>query len=185
MLTLPGWPRGYPAAGTAPAFLLMRHARNTLVLAVAVLSWPSTAFAQSDTATLNASVASLVRLSVSSSSLTFPDSDPDTIPLVPASPAVISITAKSRTPPGGEVTLTVEATDDLRSGVTTIPASSITWTATGPGFVSGTLGRTPQTVASWTGSGVRTGTQTFLFQNLWTYSIGTYTVTMIFTLSAA
>ena len=42
-----------------------------------------------------------------------------------------------------------------------------------------------QTVASWTGSGVRTGTQTFLFRNLWTYSIGTYTVTMIFTLSAA
>jgi hypothetical protein len=163
----------------------MRHARHILVLTAAVLFWPSTAAAQSDTATLNASVVSLVRLSVSSSSLTFPDSDPDTIPFVPASPAVITITAKSRTPPGGEVTLTVEATDDLRSGVTTIPVSSITWTATGPGFVSGTLGRTPQTVASWTGSGVRTGTQAFLFRNLWTYPIGTYTVTMIFTLSAA
>ena len=84
------------------------------------------------------------------------------------------------------MTLTVRATDDLRSGVRTIPACNITWTVTGAGFVE----RNPEphaarTVGSWTGSGVRTGTQTFLFLNLWTYATGTYSLTMTYTLSAA
>ena len=35
------------------------------------------------------------------------------------------------------------------------------------------------------GSGVRTGTQTFVFKNLWSYAAGTYTLTMTYTLSAA
>jgi hypothetical protein len=40
-------------------------------------------------------------------------------------------------------------------------------------------------VATWVGSGVHTGTQTFRFQNLWTHPTGTYTVTLVYTLSAA
>jgi len=78
------------------------------------------------------------------------------------------------------------ATADLRSGLSTIPASAITWTSTGSGFVGGTLSAAAaQTVASWIGSGVRTGTQSFIFRNLWSYPTGTYTLTMTFTLSAA
>jgi hypothetical protein len=82
--------------------------------------------------------------------------------------------------------LTVLASDHLRSGVNTIPASNITWVTSGNGFSSGTLSAaTAQIVAAWTGSGVRTGTQTFFFKNLWSYATGIYTLTMTFTLSAA
>ena len=152
----------------------------------ALFLWPAAAAAQSDTATLNASVSGLARLSLSSGSMTFADADPDAVPFVPASPPALSITAKARATEGGEVTLTVLATDDLRSGVDTIPASAISWTASGPGFVPGTLSSTAeQLVASWPGSGVRTGSQSFRFQNLWTHPIGTYTLTMVFTLSAS
>lgn len=142
--------------------------------------------AQTDTANLNASINGLARLSLSTFTITFPDADPDTVPNVPASQGPITITAKARTSVNGGVTLTVLANDDLRSGLKTIPASAVTWTATGSGFSSGTLSAaTAQTVAGWTGSGVRTGTQSFFFRNLWSHPTGTYTLTMTFTLSAA
>ena len=126
--------------------------RARLLLVAALAAWPNPAAAQSDTATLNASVNTLARLSLSATSLTFPDADPDTVPLIASTPPTITITAKGRATEGGQITLTVQATDDLRSGVDTIPASAITWTATGAGFVPGTLSAsTPQPVATWTG----------------------------------
>ncbi len=142
--------------------------------------------AQTDTATLNASINGLARLSLSTFTLSFPDADPDTVANIPASQGPLTITAKARTSVNGAVTLTVMATDQLRSGLNTIPASNITWTVSGSGFSSGTLSAaSAQTVAGWTGSGVRTGTQSFFFRNLWSYATGTYTLTMTFTLSAA
>jgi hypothetical protein len=147
---------------------------------------PAAARAQTASATLSANLGGLARLTFSSNSLTFPDSDPDTVPLVDAAGGPVTTTAKARATPGGQVTLTVEASDDLRSGVDTLPVSLLTWIATGPGFVNGTLSAaTPQTVATWTGSGVHVGTQTYRFQNLWTHPTGTYTVTLVYTLSAA
>jgi hypothetical protein len=147
---------------------------------------PAAAQPLTDSATLNASVNSQARLSLSTLSIAFPDADPDTVPSIQASQGAVTITAKARTSVNGAVTLTVRATDHLRSGLDTIPASQITWTATGPGFGGGTLSAaSAQTVAAWTGSGVHTGTQTFFFSNLWTYATGTYTVTMTFTLTAA
>lgn len=153
-------------------------------IALSALAVP--AAAQTSTATLNAAFTGFVRLSFSTASITFPDSDPDTVPQVPAMPSIIDITAKARAAAGGTVMLTVQASDDLRSGTTTLPASMITWTATGSGFTGGTLSAaSPQTVASWSGSGVRSGTQSFLFRNLWTHPSGTYTVTLLYTLTAA
>jgi hypothetical protein len=153
-----------------------------LLMAAAVVP----AAAQTDTATLNASVNGLARLSLSTLTISFPDADPDTVPNIPALQGPLTITAKARTSVNGAVTLTLLAADQLRSGLDTIPASSITWTATGSGFSSGTLSSsTAQTVAGWTGSGVVTGTQSFFFKNLWSYTTGTYTLTMTFTLSAA
>jgi hypothetical protein len=147
---------------------------------------PATAQSLTDSATLNASINSQARLSLSTLSISFPDADPDTVPSIQASQGAVTITAKARTSLNGAVTLTVQATDHLRSGLETIPASHITWTASGPGFIGGTLSAaSAQTVAAWTGSGVHTGTQTFFFRNLWTYATGTYTVTMTFTLTAA
>jgi hypothetical protein len=159
-----------------------------LILLAALGSWlaPAAAAAQTDTATLSAAVAPLARLTLSAATLTFPDADPDTVPLVAGVPAAITITAKARATEGTTVTLTVQATDDMRSGISTIPAAAITWTATGAGFVAGTLSAAAeQVLASWTGSGIRTGSQSYRFQNLWSHPTGIYTVTITYTLSAA
>ena len=104
-------------------------------------------------------------MSLSSTGVTFADSNPDLVPQVPGTPGPLTITVKARTTLNATLRLSVLASDDLRSGVRTIPASNITWTATGAGFVAGTLNRTtPQTVGSWVNSGVRTGTQSLLLQ---------------------
>ncbi len=142
--------------------------------------------AQTVSATLNASVNGLARLSLSSLTISFPDADPDTVPNVPAAQGPITISAKARTSVNGGVMLTLQASNQLRSGLNTIPASQVTWTSSGAGFSNGTLSAvSPQTVASWAGSGVRNGTQTFYFRNLWSYPTGTYTLTIVYTLSAA
>ena len=147
---------------------------------------PAAAAGQTQTATLNAAFSGIAKLSLSAGSLTFPDADPDAVPLVPSTPPTVAITAKGRAVLNGAVTVTVLASDNLRSGVSTLPASLITWTATGSGFVDGTLSATtPQVVGTWIGSGVRNGTQSFFFSNLWSHATGTYTVTLMYTLSAA
>jgi hypothetical protein len=157
-----------------------------VVIVLVAGSMPATPQQAADTATLNATFSGLARMTFSASSVTFPDADPDLVPYVPASQGPITITAKARTSPNGTVTLTVRAADELRSGLDTIPASNITWTASGPGFTNGTLSTAAsQLVASWTDSGVRSGTQTFSLRNLWTYPTGIYTLTMTFTLTAA
>jgi hypothetical protein len=156
-----------------------------LVCLILVVGLEATAPAQSAIGTLSVSLGVLASLSISSNTLSFPDSDPDIVPQVPAASGPVTVTAKARAIRNGKVTLTVVANDDLRSGINTIPIDALTWTATGPGFVGGTMNRsTPQAVGSWTGSGARTGTQDYRFRNLWTYSTGTYTVTLTYTLSA-
>jgi hypothetical protein len=97
----------------------------------------------------------------------------------------VSITAKMRATPGATVTLTLIASDYLRSGVTVLPASHITWTATGTGFTGGTVDRlVPRLVATWVGSGVQAGSQSFRFRNLWSHPSGTYTLTLLYTLTS-
>jgi hypothetical protein len=158
--------------------------RFTGLLLAGVAASGALAAAQSATATLSAPLPSLARLSLSTNSLTFPDADPDLVPQVPALQGPVTITAKARAPHGGIVTLTVQASDDLRSGITVLPASLVTWTASGPGFAPGTLSASAaQPVATWTGSGVHTGMQNYLFENRWTHPTGTYTVTLVYTLS--
>lgn len=163
--------------------VLPRTASLTALLALLTLAQP--AGGQTATAVLSANLGGRAKLAFSSNGLSFPGADPDTLPQVAAISGPVTVTAKARASRGGTVLLTVQATDDLRSGVVTIPVDALTWTATGAGFVGGTVSRTAQqTVGSWTGSGSRTGTQQFLFRNLWTYSTGTYTVTLQYTLSA-
>lgn len=159
--------------------------RQSLTAIVFVIASAATAAAQTDSATFNASLTGIARLSLSAASITFPDADPDTVAEIAAIPGFISLTAKARATAGSAVSLTVLAADNLRSGIDTISASAITWTAGGSGFVPGTLNAiTPQPVGAWSGSGVRTGTISFFFRNSWAYPTGTYTLTMLFTLSA-
>jgi hypothetical protein len=160
----------------------MIRAAIPLLLSLAV---SVAAQAQSVSATLSANMPPLARLSVSANNLSFPDADPDLVPHVLASGGPITITAKARAAHDGQVTLTVQASDDLRSGIDVLPAALITWIGSGPGFVNGTLSRTTaQVVGTWLGSGVRIGTQAFRFENRWTHPAGIYTVTLVYTLSA-
>lgn len=164
----------------------MSHRRVLPVLLPWLLALlPASARAQTSTAALSANIQPIARLTLSSSTLVFPDADPDLFPQVGASGGALAITARGRASAGGQVVLTVIASDDLRSGVNLIPASALTWTATGPGFVPGTLDKTSATaVARWTGSAIQNGTQTWLFRNLWSYATGIYTVTLTYTLTA-
>ena len=159
-------------------------------LLAAFIAWTAVApaaraAAQASTATLSANVTTAAKLTLSTASISFPDADPDLVPQIPSSGGPLLITAKARANPGEQVTLTVQATDDLRSGVNVISAANITWTASGAGFVAGTLNTsTPVLVGSWIGSGVRTGSQQLYFRNLWTHPTGTYTLAILYTLSA-
>jgi hypothetical protein len=139
---------------------------------------------QSASATLSVDFGSFARLAIASTTVGFADADPDAVPRVAGTPAAIAISAKARATRNSQVTLTVQSTDDLRSGVTVLPAALITWTATGSGFVPGTLSRSAQVVGSWSGSGIRSGSLSFFFENRWTHPPGTYTITLVYTMSA-
>ena len=162
---------------------MIRTAAVTFALVLTVAA--GAAAQEAVSATLSSSMPPLARLSLSANNLNFPDADPDLVPQIPSSGGPITITAKARAQSGGMVTLTVQASDDLRSGVDMLPVSLITWTASGPGFINGTMSRTSaQLVATWVGSGVRSGTQTFRFENRWTHPSGIYTVSLVYTLTA-
>lgn len=133
----------------------------------------------------SATIGATAVLTVSSTTLSFPNQDPDTTPSIPASEGAISVTAKARTGTSSTVSLTVIAADDLLSGGNTIPISNVTWTSSGAGFVAGTLNKTTaQAIGSWSGSGSRAGTQSFVFANSWTYATGNYSTTATYTLTA-
>ena len=162
----------------ARVLVMPRLGRILLFLLIAA----APAGAQVATATLNADLPAFAKLSFSANSIVFPDGDPDVLPMLDAGP--VTITAKARASAGATVSLTVQAADDLRSGIDTIPADALTWMASGPGFTAGTMSRTsPQLVASWSGSGVRVGTQSYRFRNRWTYGSGTYTTSLLYTLT--
>jgi len=162
---------------------MIRLTTPVLVLTFAVAF--EVAAQESATATLTSTMPPIARLSLSANSLSFPDADPDLVPQVPSSGGPIAITARARAQRDAVVTLTVQAADDLRSGISVLPVSLITWTAAGPGFVNGTVSRSAaQLVGTWVGSGVRAGSQTFRFENRWTHPVGVYTVTLTYTLTA-
>ncbi len=130
-------------------------------------------------------VSAMAKLTLSTATVTFPGADPDVSPSIAASEGPITITAKGKTSTGATISLTLIAADDLLSGSGSIPISNVTWTASGAGFVAGTMSRAAaQTVASWTNSGNRTGTQSFALANSWDYAAGSYTTTAQYTLTA-
>ena len=163
--------------------------RLLLVATVLVaIAWALPAGAQAPATanlTINATVAATARLTISTSALNFPDSDPDTTTTILPSEGTMSITAKVKTASTTTVRLTLNAAGDLSSGSATIPISNITWTAGGTGFVAGTLAVGSEVpVASWTGPGSRLGTQSFTLLNSWDYAVGSYSASATYTLSA-
>lgn len=161
--------------------LIRRLAQSLLIAAVTA----TPASAQTATATFSANFAGLAKFSLSSNTVTFPDADPDTVPLIPASSGPLTVTVKARATSGSTIRLTIFAIDNLRSGINTIPATALTWTTTGAGYTPGTVNRfAAVTLGTWTGSGVKTGTQNYRFQNSWSYVPGTYTLLLFYTLTA-
>jgi hypothetical protein len=150
-----------------------------VLLAVATDTRAQNTFTVSATFT----VAAQTKLTFSATTLAFPNSDPDTVPLIPASQNPVTVTATARFG-SGQAILTVMASDDLRSGMNTIAISALKWTAGGPGFVGGMMSRTvAQTVATWNSSGRYAGTLMFTLDNSWNYAVGNYGTTLTYTLS--
>jgi hypothetical protein len=158
---------------------------GAVALAIA-LGQPLGAVDTTASITVGATVSATAKLSIASPSVTFANADPDTTPLITATEGAIAIEAKAKTSTGSTVTLTLLAASDLLgSGSDVIAISNITWLAGGTGFVAGTMSTSAaQTVASWTNSGNRSGTQTYRLANSWDYPVGSYSTTATYTLTA-
>lgn len=161
--------------------------KSALSLALLVALTPALALAASDNATLtiNATVAARAKLTISPTTINFPDADPDVTASIPANENAVTVSAKIRTSAAGNATLTCLANGDLTSGSNTIAINNVSWTATGSGFSNGTMNAsTAQSVGTWTGSGNRSGTFSFFLANSWAYTVGSYAQTATYTLSA-
>jgi hypothetical protein len=127
-------------------------------------------------------------LSVSPRTIAFPTADPDVVPTMSAAPITVQVRVRQLLPIIGQWHLSVLANGDLVSGSSTIPVTNVTWTATpAPPFQNGTLSRTTaQRMAGGTGNlnPAVNGSVTFRLVNSWTYTAGTYTQTLVFTLSS-
>lgn len=135
--------------------------------------------------TVNSTVGARASLVFGTTTISFPDADPSSVPSIPASQNAVSVTASVRSGSSSVSTLQVQAAGDMTSGSDTIPISNVTWTATGSGFVAGTMDKTTaQAAGSWTGPGQRTGSFSYFLANSWDYATGNYSVTVTYTLSA-
>lgn len=147
----------------------------TLAVALSAVLLPSGAAAQKLDLTLSPRV------------ITFPSNDPDAVPVVAAQPLQVSYRVRQNDK-NSPWSLTVLAGGDLIAGPSVIAISSVTWIASpAPPFQNGTLSKTvAQRIASGTGNVNPTerGSITFRLANSWTYNTGTYTQTILFTLSA-
>ena len=161
----------------------MKAVWTGVLTAAAVVLFSGSVYAQTtDTVNISAVINAKAKLDVSAGPVTFPDDDPDAAAiLISATP--ITVSAKARTTAAGSVTLTVAADGDLMSGTDPIGIGNLTWTAGGD-LSGGTMNTTGATLGSWTGPGMRSGTQTYRLANSWSYVPGTYTAIITYTLTA-
>jgi hypothetical protein len=137
------------------------------------------------TVTLSTNIAARAKLQFGLLAMSFPDVDPDSVPSNPANVNPLSVTSSARTGSSSTARLTCLASGDLIAGTNTIAVSNMTWTATGTGYVAGTMNRTTaQTAGSWTGPGQHPGTFSYFVTNLWSYVIGNYSTTITYTLNS-
>lgn len=130
--------------------------------------------------------AQALELTVSPFTISFPSSNPDTMPIVSSPP--VQVTYRIRGNGNRPWTLTVRALGDLNSGLSSVDIANVTWVATpAPPFQNGTVSRTvAQRVASGTGNvnPAQQGHITFRLANSWNYDAGVYTQIVLFTLTA-
>lgn len=148
---------------------------------------PLSANAGSSTVTTNADaeIPSSAQLTISPASINFGNANPGAVQTIQANENPVSVTANAQIGETSLAMLTVLAVGDLVSGNDGIPIENVTWTATGTGFVPGTMNKTsPVSAGSWQGPGEHAGTFSFFMGNSWTYATGNYTQTVTYTLTA-
>jgi len=129
--------------------------------------------------------ATSAKLYFGETTISFPSADPDLVLSIGALENPITVRVDIAGAASTVSQLTVEAGGDLMSGSERIPVDQINWTATGSGFVSGTLSSTqPQLVGQWVGKVDRTGQLQFWLQNSWLYAVGNYSQNVVYTLIA-
>lgn len=160
-----------------------------LALIAGLMLIPASAFATAVTSQQTQDVTCTIdndaSLTVSPASFTFTSANGGTNEI--AASTTTSISASVRTATGNSPTLDVDAPDLNDSpGTDTIPVGNITWTDSGDtGFsASGTMANSSVNVATWSASGVYTGTLSYSFLNSWSYPVGVYTTTLTYTLTA-
>ena len=165
--------------------------RLVWILAPLLACWcPGTAVAgPGDQVTVDIGVlfASGASLTLGTNTINFPNADPDTTPSIPASQNAVTVRCRITGGVASNVTLSVRANGNLVSGGNSIPISQVTWTATGNGYVAGTMSTTSVLVGSWPNtSGTRNfnGTFSYFLANSWNYATGNYTASVTYTLSA-
>jgi hypothetical protein len=141
---------------------------------------------QGQNLTVNMGVVARAKLTVTPSTINFPDADPDAVPSIPANENAISVTANVRTGASSTATLTHRASGDLSTGSgIKIPIGNVSWTATGTGYVGGKMSSSSDVLAgSWAGSGSYGGNFSYFIVNSWSYTTGNYTVSTTYTLTA-
>ncbi|MBC7363000.1 MAG: hypothetical protein H5U07_00470 [Candidatus Aminicenantes bacterium] len=141
--------------------------------------------------TFNVNLLEWYNLSLDKNTLTFNDvapqyvSNPSTTE-ISAAEGPLQVTVFAVVIPSQPVKLTITANGDLTDGSNIIPASAISWTASGNGFASGTLENgTAVEAGSWTGIFTyQEGTMNFSFLRDYVNQVpGNYTMTATFTLS--
>jgi hypothetical protein len=158
-----------------------------LIVIGAGAAWGATA---TKDVTLSATVSSTAKLTLATSTITFPDADPDTVTSIPANENGAAVTAKVKTGSSTSATLKVLAAGDLISGTDTIPIINVTSTATnssGSFFSAGpiTWSKTsPGATVGQGNSGSFAGTFSWFLANNWNYPTGAYTAHATYTLTA-
>jgi hypothetical protein len=145
------------------------------------------ALAAQDTAnlTVNAAVGARAKLTLGVNTINFPDEDPDLVASIPANENAVNVNVKVRTDAASTSTLTHKAGGDLVDGGKTITIDNVTWTATGAGYVAGTMSTSSDEAAgSWDGPGNFSGTFSYFLANSWDYEPGSYTASSTYTLTA-
>lgn len=126
-----------------------------------------------------------LELSITPSVVAIASADPDAMPVISSAPVAVNYRVRQNNQQAW--LLTVQANGDLESGASTIDISAVSWMATpSPPFQNGTLSKTvAQTVATGVGNqgSPAAGAVTFRLTNSWTYDMGIYTQTLVFTLS--
>jgi len=145
---------------------------------------PAMALPAITAAAVRPAAAASARLTLSPSAVSFPPADPDAVPSIAGS-GPVSVQVKVGGGPSISSQLSCQASGDLQSGPAIIPISRITWTAQGQGFLSGTLSRSaPQLVGQWMGNVDTQGQLQFWLQNSWSYAVGSYSQSVLYTLIA-